>query len=338
MREKKRTFVVLAALLLSPPGMNAQNSVPAWYTNKELSYPASRYIAGVGEGVTRAEAEIAAVAAVSLFFNTKAEVRNELIREFNEAVSGDSTAFTKKTYIQERAVIRSDQELLGIRFASPWHDRRRGQWAALAYIDRQESAAMYNARISANMTAVRALEEDASNESEALYACALLYRSLCLAALTEELIQSAAVVDPRSAAVYVAPLAAVQRVRSAYRAIQNGLSFSIQVEGPDIQGRIGRKLGELLESAGYTASPAYGGYSLIVRLSVPEEHLEAGVFVRPGITLRIERRGGVLFSYNKNYPRSGYPTLEGAYNRAFAVIERDMEDTFIRRFTAMLGR
>jgi hypothetical protein len=324
-------FFILAAALA------AQSSAPPWYLDKELSYPASHYIAAVGEGATRAEAEAAAVAAVSMFFNTKTEVRNGIIREFNEAVASAGTEFSKKTYINEGALIRSEEDLLGIRFAQSWHNQARGQWAALAYIDRQETAAMYEARVNANMSAINALAADAGMESEELYRCALLYRGLRLAGLTEELIKAAALTDSRSAAKYAPSLAAIAGLRSEYRARRGKLGFSLQVQGPDTHGRIERRLGELLEHAGFALSASGGPYTMNVQLSLPHETLPAGIFVRPGIALRLERDGKTFFSYSKNYERCGGRTLEAAYSRAFTLIEQDLEKNFMERFTAVTG-
>lgn len=323
---------------LTLPALFAQEPPPAWYMNKEISYPSSHYIAGVGEGAKRSEAEAAAVAAVSMFFNTKTEVRNEMIREFNEAAAGSDTEFSKKTYIVEGAQVRSSEELLGLHFAQSWHDAKRGQWAALAYIDRQEAAAMYDSKIQAAMRTITALAADAAGEAEPLYGCALLYRGLRLAGLAEELIKSASLVTPPSTGKYTASLAAIQQLRSDYRRQRDGLVFTVRVEGPDFQGRIERKLAELLEANGYVVAPNGGAYSLAARLAMPEETLAAGVFVRPGIAIRVEREGRSFFSYNKNYQRFGQRTVEGAHSRALAAIEQDLEENFIGRFTAMLGR
>jgi hypothetical protein len=139
---QQKEIVIIFAVLVSG-ALSAQNRAPAWYTDKELQYPSNRYIAAVGEGSSRADAEARAVAGVSLFFNTRTEVRNEAIREFNEAVVNNTTDFSKKTYINESAVIRSEEEFLGVRFSDPYQDQQRRTWTILAYIDRQEAARIY---------------------------------------------------------------------------------------------------------------------------------------------------------------------------------------------------
>jgi hypothetical protein len=341
MLRKTVLFILLAAFFLDP--LAAQNSAPSWYLDKEQEYPGRLYISAVGEGKTRAEAESAAVSQVSLFFNTSTEIRKEAIKEYNEAVTNNTTDFSKKTYISENAVISSDTEFLGVRFANPWQDQRRGVWAALAYINRQEAARMYDSKIAANMASINALAADAARETEALYAASLLNRALPVCDLTEEYIKTAVVVDSAAGKKHEADTAKIQAVRSNFRAKKDSLSFTVTVDRGDSVSanadRIERKLGALLENSGFVVAPARAMYALNARLSAEEETNNAGNFVTPGITIRIERDGKTLFSYSKNYGRAGHrSSMSTAYTRAFMEVEQDLEANFIRQFTATFGR
>jgi hypothetical protein len=332
-----KRILCTALLVCCAAFLHAQ--APSWYLDKEAVYPAAFYIAAVGEGKTRAEAETAAVAGVSLFFNTSTEVRNQAIREFNEVLSGAATEFSQKTYISENAVIRSEEEFLGVRFADPWNDQRRGTWAALAYIDRQEAATIYASKISANMASIRSLAADGGSETEPLYACSLLNRAVRIGDLTEEYIKAASVVDPRGAVNYAANLTTIHEVRSMYRTRRTGLTFAVNLTSPENSGRLERKLQELLEREGYAVTARNPLYRVAMALSAEEGNNMAGYFVRPGITIRVEREGQTFFSYGKNYSRfTSMTNISGAYNRALMAIEQDLEENFITQFTAMLGR
>jgi hypothetical protein len=315
-----------------------QTAAPSWLTDTDLEYPRTRFIVATGEGRNRADAEAAAVASISLFFNTQTEVRNEAIREFNEVVTNNTTGFSSRTYITESAVIRSDEEFLGVRFAAPFFEQRRQVWTALAYIDRAEAARTYDSKITVNMTALNAMAEDAARESEPLYACGLLYRAIPIGDITEEYIKTAAVIDPSSTARYSAHLTLIQNLRSQYRIIRDGLTFSVDSSSEDTTGRIARKLQEILEDNGCTVSVRNPLYTVSARLNMTQENLPAGIIIRPGITIRIERGGRALLSYSKNYERYGHQMLEGAYNRAFLAIENDLAENFAPRLTALIGR
>jgi hypothetical protein len=318
--------------------VHAQTGAPVWFLDKEREYPSSQYIAALGEGKTAAEAETAAVAGVSLFFSTKTEIRKEAIREFNETVVNGTADFSKKTYVNENAVIRSEEEFLGIRFARPWLDPQRQTWAALAYINRREAAEIYDAKISANMSVIDALMEDAGKETEALYACGLLYTGLRIAGITEEYIKTAAAVGSGQAGKYEAALGRIQQFRSAYRAGRDSLKFTVRVEGPDTAGRIERALQGLLEGSGYIITPQNPQYTVAARLSAAEETGRTRISIRAGITVRIERDGSALFSYTQNYEPVASRDRARAYSLAFIAIEQDLAENFITKLTAMLGR
>jgi hypothetical protein len=332
----KQLFLALILGIVLSAALQAQ--VPSWYLDREADYPSAFYIAAVGEGPSRSAAETAAVAAVSLFFNTSTEIRNEAIREFNEAVTGNATDFSKKTYISENAVIRSEEEFLGVRFADPFNDRQRGIWAALAYIDRREAARIYRAKIEANMAALKALVADAAGEKELLYVCGLLNKAVRIGDITEEYVKTASVVDSGQRAGYASDLAAIQEARSAYRSKRGGLSFTVALDGPANAVRVERKIQQLLEGRGYVVTARNPLYTVQARLSGEEGGGDGGYYVRPGIDIRIERDGTTLFSYAKTYDRfTNLSSVSGAYTRAFREIEKDLEERFITQFAAMIG-
>jgi hypothetical protein len=315
-----------------------QNSTPSWYIDKELEYPRSRFITAIGEGKNRQDAENAALATISLFFNTRTDVRNEVIREFNEAVTNNTTDFSKKTYITESAVVRSEQEFLGVRFATPFFVQKQQIWAVLAYIDRAEASRTYESKISVNMASVNSMADDASKESEPLYACGLLFRAIKIAGVTEEYIKTASVIDSSSTAKYSAYITQIQNIRSRYRTNRDRLTFKVNVNSTDSTGRIERKLQELLEANGCIVSARNPQYTVSVRLNMSEENIESYIFIYSGITVRVEGKDKALISYSKNYQRNGHINLNGAYNRAFMAIEQDLEENFTAQLTALIGR
>ena len=335
---KPLLFSLLLAFLSLWP-LAAQSGAPSWLFDKERSYPRQSFITGTGEGKTRAEAETAAAAQISLFFNTSTEVRNEAIKQFNQSVTNNTTDFSKKTYITESAVIKSEEEFLGVRFADPWQDARRGVWAALAYINREEAMQIYDSKIATNMAIINSLAADAGAEAETLYAVSLLGRAQGLCDLAEEYIKTVAAVDTKSTQKHAEDSAKIQEVRSNYRAKRDSLRFTIVVTSPENSGRIERKLNKLFEDKGYVTAPSDGMYTVNAKLTGNEIAGDSGNFVMLGIVVRVERAGKTLFSYSKNYDRVGNRnSMSTAYTRALYPVEEDLEENFMTKFTAMLGR
>ena len=339
-----RTKTVFAALLLLGTLsrfavlLPAQEAAPSWYLDKELQYPSRFYITALGEGRNKADAEAAAVASISMFFDTRTNVRNEAIREYNEAVTNNTTEFSGRTYVRENAVINSEVEFLGIRFTSPWQIGATQRWAVLGYIDRRETSGIYEAKINANMASINALVQDADKENEVFYACALLSKALSIGNVTEELIKIAVTVDSGAREKYGSIPAQIANVKTKYRSLRDRLSFGIQVSGADSSGRVELTLQELFEQQGYIITARNPLYQINVRLRISEEQGTSYYFVRPGITITVERAGKTLFSYSKNYPQSSHSNRDGAYNRSIIAVTRDLEENFIKQLTASIGR
>jgi hypothetical protein len=310
---------------------------PPWYVDNTTDYPASHFISAVGEGAAQTDAETAAVAAVSLFFKTATDVRNEALREFNEVVAGKSSEFFKKTRISEAVTITSQADFLGIRFTAPWFNQSRNQWAVLAYINKREASEIYRARIEVNRAIFDSLILAANAEDEPLLKYRYLGNAVPFGAVISEDANTLAVVDPAAALQYGDTLRLTQETAAAYISMRSGLSFNVRLSG-DRLNRIQRKLLSLLERNGYTASPSGAMYTITGDIESAEEDLPAGIFIRSGINLRvINARGISLFSYNANYTRVGHKILDQAYNRAFLQIENDMENSFIQKFNAGIG-
>lgn len=313
-------------------------SAPLWYTDKDLEYPARNYISAVGEGRTRQDAEAAAITAISMFFDTRTNIRNEAIREFNETVTNNTTAFSNKTYIQESAVISSEVDFLGVRFTTPYQIGNTGRWAILAYIDRREAAGIYESKINSNVISINALVRDAENENESFYSSALLARAIPIGVITEELIRIAVTVDPNTREKYSAISVQIANLKTRYRAIRDSLTFGIQMTGVNSSGRIEHTLQELLEKNGFIISTRNPMYQVNIRLRMNEEQGTTLYSVQPILTITIERAGRTLFSYSKNYQRSSHSNANGAMNRALIAVEQDLEENFITQLTASIGR
>jgi hypothetical protein len=56
---------------------------PRWVRDKNLEYPDSRYISGLGMGKGQEEARDAALSEVALYFGTTIEVQKKLITRYN---------------------------------------------------------------------------------------------------------------------------------------------------------------------------------------------------------------------------------------------------------------
>jgi hypothetical protein len=315
----------------------AQSGDPFWYTNKSIEYPDSEYVSSIGSGNTESAAKTAAVSEISLFFKTSADVRNESVAEYNKAISGNKTITTGSRQSSQSAIITSQEDFLGVRFTSAWHNSKNNIWYVLAYINKREAAQIYQSRIDSNIQTIQGLLSAYNKTSDALLGYPYLQNAAAIAVIVEQDVTAINMMGIR-AAQNSDNLKLAQKIIGDCRTARSSLTFAVQVTG-DRQNKIQRKILALLEKNGFTASRNNSFYTIVGDVYFDEQIGSSGVFfVSPGIELMLVGRDGKeLFSYSANIDREGHKTKDGAETRAVLALERDLENNFITEFNAFLG-
>ncbi|MDR1220447.1 MAG: hypothetical protein LBK73_12670 [Treponema sp.] len=310
---------------------------PVWYRDKTAEYPDSRFIAEIGMGDTLDAAKTMALSNIAMFFKTSIRAQNELFTEYNESVSGKGKQTNRNSLMRNQAVITSEAEFLGVRFASPWYNEQSGTWVALGYIDIEEALQIYRNRIETNHNSlIQRLLTAYEQEEELLYKVEYLRGAVATAKIIEEDIRALSILN--SSGQFAEVLAHTREAVAAYNAYRTKITFGVHIDG-DRDGLIGRKLFSILESAGYICDPRNAAYIIHGDITTSEETLPAGYFVRASITLQLfGGNGAVLYSYSKNYSRKGAKSWEAAYGSAFKGIADDLSRNFINEFSALYGR
>jgi hypothetical protein len=333
---KKFLRVFTFALFLSAfQTLFAQNP-PAWYFDTEGEYPRDRYITAAGNGSSRKEAEDAAVAALSLFFQTKADVRRDMLREYNETLQNGKGDFSQNTKIAESALVTSQTEFLGVNFAPLFQNGQA--FSALAYIDRQEIVRIYDSRIQTNLTLINTLVQAAEKSADPLSAVGRLRKAQTIAKLTGEYVNMAAIVNPDTASQYGNIPRINQQIQDLLAKNRPLLTASVVCE-PAAHQRVGRKMNEILQARGFTMVNSRPAYIVSVQVTTSEEETPTAKFVRPALDVKISlaSKKAVVFSYTKNFSRSGHSSMDGAYGRAYLNMESDLEENFVNEFYRVFG-
>jgi hypothetical protein len=335
--------VTVIFLLGVAPFIGAAAKAPLWTLDKDAVYPSGKFIAEVRDGRSRSDAETAAIAAIALFFKTNADVRTDAVRTFNESIAEQKNSdraaveFSQKTYIKENAVISSDVEFLGVHCDAWQNTKDKNQtWYAVAYIDRNEAAGIYDGKIKANMSLIEAIAKDAASESEDFLACALYHQTFPLISLNTEYINMARAVRS-DASAYEKEINYMAEIKTKYRKLRSIISFNVSSNENSFGGKIERAMQSILESHDFKVGNQ-GMYEVKMEIESSEVSMPAGQFVIVGLVLKIMRGDRVILSYSKNYPRAGgTKVVELAYNRAALEVERDLKQNFEAQLKSILG-
>jgi hypothetical protein len=335
-----RIFLVVVLVFSAFASLSAASKAPEWTLNKEAVYPGAQFIAEVREGSSRSDAESSAIAAIALFFKTNANVRTDAVREFNDSIeieievqktrsaSDESAGFSQKTYIKESAVISSDVEFLGVH-CQAWQNTKdkSNTWYAVAYIERNEAAVIYEGKIRANMSVIEAIAKDAQSESEDFFACDLYHKTFPLISLNTEYINMARAIRS-NASLYEKEIDYMADIKNKYRKLRSIITFKVTSNENNFGGKIERAMQSILESYDFKVGNQ-GAYEVKMEIKSSEMSMPAGEFVIVGLVIKIMHGDRAIISYSKNYPRAGgTKTVELAYNRAALEVEKDIKKYF----------
>ena len=170
-------FVLTLAACVAPQTASERlTELPGWYFDREAAYPAALYVTGTGRGLTRKEATAQAVSSLALFFETRIAFEGEILSTAQERILNGQASVAKESRIQDKINLKAQEELFGVQLEAVYHTQER-QWTALAYMNRQEAAAIYTAQLAENMQEIENALAQAGQEEDPWRAFALLQKA-----------------------------------------------------------------------------------------------------------------------------------------------------------------
>ena len=146
------------------------------YSSLEKDYPESRYLSAVGEGDTRKDAEKNASAKLSLIFESNINVNQTLNEHYSEFSDDESSSLTYDAQTTKRTNIESDQKLLNIKYGKNGVDENGNNYV-VAYINRSETASIYDEKIENNHSSIISLKNNADKSNIKINQYAALNRA-----------------------------------------------------------------------------------------------------------------------------------------------------------------
>jgi hypothetical protein len=155
------TFLIIYVMLLFL-GCIPANSVksetserPRWIDDPQRLYPFEMYISAVGSGDTPEAAKNNAIAGVSQVFKADIDARRYLEETYFETGADKDMTLKKTSETINKINVTSDQSLKNIVIDKTWLSPTDARHYALAYIDRDETIAIY-------LKDIRAIDEEAA--------------------------------------------------------------------------------------------------------------------------------------------------------------------------------
>jgi hypothetical protein len=333
--KKNRVFVwgmlaltfggVLAACAAGPRAAEA----PPWARSVEAVYPRDEYIAQRGEGGSRQEAELAALAAISYYFESEINAGQSSRRVWTE--QNGVTAAESRT--ETETIVRSQTRLVAVRYAEdPWQNPATGQWETVAYLDRNEAWILYEAQAKTVSDTLLALVKGAENETEA-FVRAVRFGMAAVYAAGEEFTavrEFAQVLYPAKAqALFGGADAAVSALPEKIDAARRNARVFIDCS-PDMDGLVAAAAAAAWGAEGFPVERDRKAAACVcvIRVDEGEQRLDSGVFYNPALQAAVNGASGALFSFTVKAPRQSGINPDVAKRRAYTALAAAFRETF----------
>jgi hypothetical protein len=326
-------YAGLAALLAACAGTPQNTDTPAWARNVEAVYPRSAYIARRGEGVTRQEAELAALNGISFYFES--EISSEIIAEesFSQSGTGQDSRTSAESRIETSTLVRSQTRLMAVRYADPpWVNPTSGAWETVAFIDREEAWTLYEPEAAKARDTLLALSGAAEAEGEA-FLRALRFNAAAAYGESPDFNAVrgfAQILHPARAGILFAEADALRSAlpERSYSARQGAAIF---IDCPnDLDGLISTAMTAALGAQGFPVEQGRGPASCVcqIRVDLGIQRLESGAFYNPSLTGTVSGRAGTVFSFTAQAPRQSAINSEVGRRRAYTALAAALGEAF----------
>lgn len=317
-------FIVL--LITSCSAQNSSNV----FQNLEKNYPESKYLSAIGEGDSRKDAEKNAMGKIALIFESKINTSQTLNEHYSEFSDDEGSSLTYESSTKKRTNVSSDQNLLNVKYGKHSVDEI-GNNFVVAYINRRETAAIYDEKIENANTDILSLETHANKADSKIKKYAALNRASKLMNENLGLMQQQTIISPYNPDFSDK----VVTYNSIYRKkgeVANSINFVISDSDEDIV----NSLSSIITSKGFKIAKS-GDF--LISSSLKYEEVDLGrkeIFYNWFMNIELmDANNSIIFNFDKS-GREGGISESAVYSRAKFTANKSLKKEFIAGFEKYL--
>jgi hypothetical protein len=299
---------------------------PAWVDKPDSVYDENYYIARVGTGKDRRQAEAAAFGNLTGYFGQTVKSNFQAVEGYKQRVLDGAVDVSSSTEVEQAVQISSSMEsLIGAEINDVWNDDAKKTYYAVAIMDKSKTIPVYQGMIDANVGLIDRLTNiPAAHTIEAVAAYHL----------------AASIADANAVFVTVLSMLGGPDMRSSLKTgddyiyeadnIARQIPVNVTVEN-DSEGRIKSALAAALTGAGFRTGNSASRYVVNAKLSITPVDLpnQPNKFARFVLDAAFTDTTAnvVLFTFNIN-GREGHSSQPEADQRALRKAEAQAKDEY----------
>lgn len=327
-------FVFSACFLFA-----AKNKMPRWITLPSGVYPAEKYMNGTGSGKNRETAELEAVRNLSSVFGQTVKSNTAASKKMEQALSEGKVSFSSAENLQQNITSQIEAEnLIGIEIAEYFYNKPEKKWYAVAILEREKTAAVYQKYIEKNDAAVRKAIKESEKNPGTFYG----YSEICFAAEiaseNDKLVKNLTVIDFESGSEISKKIVSLQNTQLTKKKFAENITIYVQISG-DKDNKIKSAFQDIFSKYGFKTSPSKKEkYNLEGKYS--SEISQKGKIIYCVYSLDLDfsdvLQAESLFAINLK-GREGSLSESDATNRTYRTLEKDIGTQFSKNFDSYIN-
>lgn len=327
-------FVFSACFLFA-----AKNKMPEWITLPSSIYPAEKYMNGTGSGTNRETAELEAVRNLSSVFGQTVKSNTAASKKMERALSEGKVSFSSAENLQQNITSQIEAEnLIGIEIAEYFYNKPEKKWYAVAILEREKTAAVYQKYIEKNDAAVRKAIKESEKNPGTFYG----YSEICFAAEiaseNDKLVKNLTVIDFESGSEISKKIVSLQNTQLTKKKFAENITIYVQISG-DKDNKIKSAFQDIFSKYGFKTSPSKKEkYNLEGKYS--SEISQKGKITYCVYSLDLDfsdvLQAESLFAINLK-GREGSLSESDATNRTYRTLEKDIGTQFSKNFDSYIN-
>lgn len=327
-------FVFSACFLFA-----AKNKMPRWITLPSDVYPAEKYMNGTGSGKNRETAELEAVRNLSSVFGQTVKSNTTASKKMEQALSEGKVSFSSAENLQQNITSQIEAEnLIGIEIAEYFYNKPEKKWYAVAILEREKTAAVYQKYIEKNDAAVRKAIKESEKNPDTFYG----YSEICFAAEiaseNDKLVKNLTVIDFESGSEISKKIVSLKNTQLTKKKFAENITIYVQISG-DKDNKIKSAFQDIFSKYGFKTSPSKKEkYNLEGKYS--SEISQKGKIIYCVYSLDLDfsdvLQAESLFAINLK-GREGSLSESDATNRTYRALEKDIGTQFSKNFDSYIN-
>lgn len=327
-------FVFSACFLFA-----AKNKMPKWITLPSGVYPAEKYMNGTGSGTNRETAALEAVRNLSSVFGQTVKSNTAASKKMERALSEGKVSFSSAENLQQNITSQIEAEnLIGIEIAEYFYNKPEKKWYAVAILEREKTAAVYQKYIEKNDAAVRKAIKESEKNPGTFYG----YSEICFAAEiaseNDKLVKNLTVIDFESGSEISKKIVSFQNMQLTKKKFAENITIYVQISG-DKDNKIKSAFQDIFSKYGFKTSPSKKEkYNLEGKYS--SEISQKGKITYCVYSLDLDfsdvLQAESLFAINLK-GREGSLSESDATNRTYRTLEKDIGTQFSKNFDSYIN-